>query len=99
MAESGNARALYNPAQIRILDEPTAALDPVAESSIYEMFGRISKGKSTIFITHRLGAAKLADQIIVIDDGQVKEQGTHDELLKLGGIYAEMFEAQRSWYK
>jgi ATP-binding cassette subfamily B protein len=63
------------------------------------MFGRISKGKSTIFITHRLGAAKLADQIIVIDDGQVKEQGTHDELLKLGGIYAEMFEAQRSWYK
>lgn len=93
------ARALYNPAQIRILDEPTAALDPVAESNIYEMFGRISKGKSTIFITHRLGAAKLADQIIVIDDGQVKEQGTHDELLKLGGIYAEMFEAQRSWYK
>lgn len=93
------ARALYNPAQIRILDEPTAALDPVAESNIYEMFGRISKGKSTIFITHRLGAAKLADQIIVIDDGQVKEQGTHDELLKLGGIYAEMFEDQRSWYK
>ena len=93
------ARALYNPAQNRILDEPTAALDPVAESNIYEMFGRISKGKSTIFITHRLGAAKLADQIIVIDDGQVKEQGTHDELLKLGGIYAEMFEAQRSWYK
>ncbi|MDD2432083.1 MAG: ABC transporter ATP-binding protein [Firmicutes bacterium] len=93
------ARALYNPAQIRILDEPTAALDPVAESSIYEMFGKISKGKSTIFITHRLGAAKLADEIIVIDEGKVREQGSHKELLELNGIYAEMFNAQRSWYK
>lgn len=93
------ARALYNPAEIRILDEPTAALDPVAESEIYEMFGRISAGKSTIFITHRLGAAKLANEIIVIDDGKVAEKGSHSQLLEQNGIYAEMFEAQRSWYQ
>ncbi|MDF2538737.1 MAG: transporter ATP-binding protein [Herbinix sp.] len=93
------ARALYNPAQIRILDEPTAALDPVAESNIYELFGRISAGKSSIFITHRLGAAKLADEIIVIDEGRVKEKGNHEMLLKQKGIYAEMFEVQRSWYR
>ena len=93
------ARALYHPAKIRILDEPTAALDPVAESNIYEMFGKISQGKSTIFITHRLGAAKLADKIIVIHDGAVAEQGSHEKLMTLGGIYAEMFESQRSWYQ
>lgn len=93
------ARTLYNPALVRILDEPTAALDPVAESNIYEMFGRISVGKSTIFITHRLGAARLADEIIVIDGGSVAEQGSHEELLAGNGIYAEMFEAQRSWYQ
>jgi len=93
------ARALYSPAEIRILDEPTAALDPVAESNIYKMFGQISQGKSTIFITHRLGAAKLADEIIVIDDGAVVEQGNHEALMKNNGIYAEMFDSQRSWYQ
>ena len=93
------ARSLYSRAAIRILDEPTAALDPVAESEVYEMFGRISAGQSTIFITHRLGAARLADQIIVLDDGHVAEQGSHEELIGLGGIYSQMFEAQRSWYQ
>lgn len=92
------ARALYNPAQMRILDEPTAALDPVAESEVYRLFGQISAGKSTIFITHRLGAARLADEIIVLDGGRVAEQGSHEDLAAAGGIYAEMFEAQRSWY-
>lgn len=93
------ARALYSPAHVRILDEPTAALDPVAESNVYKMFGRISKGKTTIFITHRLGAARLADEIIVIDGGSVAESGSHEELLSIGGIYAEMFESQKSWYE
>ncbi len=93
------ARTLYNPAAVRILDEPTAALDPVAESNIYEMFGKISVGKSTIFITHRLGAARLADEIIVIDGGRIAEQGSHEKLLSQNGIYASMFEAQRSWYQ
>ena len=93
------ARALYSPAHVRILDEPTAALDPVAESNVYKMFGRISKGKTTIFITHRLGAARLADEIIVIDGGSVAEKGSHDELIKMDGIYATMFESQKSWYE
>ncbi len=93
------ARALYSPAQIQILDEPTAALDPTAESHLYELFGRVSAGKSTIFITHRLGAAKLADEIVVINNGKVWEKGSHEELIKAGGIYAEMFQAQRSWYE
>lgn len=93
------ARSLVSPAQIRILDEPTAALDPVAESRIYETFGRISQGKSTIFITHRLGAAKLADVIVVIDGGRATEQGSHQELMDRGGLYAAMFDSQRSWYQ
>lgn len=93
------ARCLCHPAQMRILDEPTAALDPVAESGVYEMFGRVSAGISTLFITHRLGAARLADEIIVLADGRVAESGSHQKLLGQKGIYAEMFEAQRSWYQ
>ncbi|MHC1695225.1 MAG: ABC transporter ATP-binding protein [Eubacteriales bacterium] len=93
------ARALVSSAPIRILDEPTAALDPVAESGIYELFGKISGEKTTIFITHRLGAARLADIIFVIDEGRVAERGTHVELVEKGGLYSEMYEAQRSWYK
>lgn len=92
------ARTLYSDANMYILDEPTAALDPVAESRIYEMFDNISKGKSTIFITHRLGAAKLADQILVINDGKIEEQGNHDTLIKHNGIYAKMFDSQKGWY-
>ncbi len=92
-------RALYNPAKVQILDEPTASLDPVAESKIYQLFGEMSKGKTTIFITHRLGAARLADEIIVLADGKVVEKGSHDELLGADGIYTEMFESQRSWYQ
>ena len=92
------ARSLISGAPIHILDEPTAALDPVAESEVYKLYAKISKGKSTIFITHRLGAARLADEIFVIEDGNVAEHGTHDELISRNGIYAEMFEAQRGWY-
>ena len=92
------ARSLVSRAPVRILDEPTAALDPVAESEIYELFGRISRGRTTIFITHRLGAARLADEILVIAEGRVAEQGSHEALMALGGFYAEMFEAQRGWY-
>lgn len=92
------ARAVVSKAPLIILDEPTAALDPIAESATYQLFGEISKGKSTIFITHRLGAAKLADKIFVIDEGKVAEEGSHDELMAQGGMYAEMFKTQRSWY-
>lgn len=92
------ARLLVSDSAIGILDEPTAALDPMAESNVYDMFKRVSDNKTVIFITHRLGAAKLADKIFVINDGKVSEQGSHEQLMQLGGIYSEMFEAQRGWY-
>ena len=92
------ARSLISGAPVHILDEPTAALDPVAESEIYKLFAKISAGKLTVLITHRLGAARLADEIFVFADGHIAEQGTHDELIGKNGIYAEMFESQRRWY-
>ena len=93
------ARSLYSDAPMKILDEPTAALDPIAESGIYEMFRRVTMGHSAIFITHRLGGARIADKIIVLDRGRVAEFGSHSELISLGGIYAEMFGTQKGWYE
>jgi len=93
------ARSLYSDAPMKILDEPTAALDPIAESGIYEMFRDITKGRSAIFITHRLGAAKIADKILVIDGGKVAEFGSHNELIAKDGIYADMFNTQKGWYE
>lgn len=93
------ARALMKPAPLLILDEPTAALDPISESRLYEEFGQLSRDKTTIFISHRLGSTKLADEILVIGDGRVLERGTHRQLMDLGGVYANMYESQRSWYK
>jgi ATP-binding cassette subfamily B protein len=93
------ARSLLSRAPIKMLDEPTAALDPVSESRIYEEFEQLMDGKTTIFISHRLGSTKLADKILVIDDGKIIERGSHDELMTKAGQYAEMFEAQRSWYQ
>jgi ATP-binding cassette, subfamily B, bacterial len=93
------ARAVMSPAPVRVLDEPTAALDPVSESRLYEQYGRLSGGKTTIFISHRLGSTKLANEIFVIGGGRVAERGTHAALMAAGGLYAEMFESQRSWYR
>lgn len=92
------ARSLASNAPIHILDEPTAALDPVNEAGIYSIFQKIMKRKFTIFITHRLGAARMADEILVLHGGKVAERGSHEELLKSNGIYADMFGVQRSWY-
>jgi ATP-binding cassette subfamily B protein len=92
------ARAIISPAAVKILDEPTAALDPVAESQVYEKFESISQGITTIFISHRLASAKMADVIYVLDGGKVAEQGNHDALIRQRGLYAEMFESQRGWY-
>jgi ATP-binding cassette subfamily B protein len=84
---------------MKILDEPTAALDPVSESQLYSDFEKLMKGKTTLFISHRLGSTKLAEKILVVDEGKVVEQGTHAALMELNGRYAEMFESQRNWYK
>lgn len=81
-----------------ILDEPTASLDPDAESKVYNNFLKFISGKSSIIITHRLGAAKLADEILVLSDGTIVEKGSHDELERADGLYKEMYEAQKGWY-
>lgn len=93
------ARSLASRAPVRILDEPTSALDPISESNLYRDFEKLMKGKTTIFVSHRLGSTKLADEILVIDEGKIAERGTHEELMEKNGQYAEMFEAQREWYQ
>ncbi|MDE5679135.1 MAG: ABC transporter ATP-binding protein/permease, partial [Lachnospiraceae bacterium] len=93
------ARALYKKAPVVILDEPTAALDPVAEYDIYRQFEELVGGKTAVYISHRLSSCKFCDRIAVFSEGRVAEYGAHDELLKLGGIYAEMFAAQAQYYQ
>ena len=93
------ARSLVSRAPVKILDEPTSALDPVSESNLYRDFEKLMEGKTTVFVSHRLGSTKLADEILVIDGGKVTERGTHQELMEQNGQYAEMFEAQREWYR
>ncbi|MBO5165650.1 MAG: ABC transporter ATP-binding protein [Lachnospiraceae bacterium] len=93
------ARALYKKAPVVILDEPTAALDPVAEYDIYRQFDTLVGGKTAIYISHRLSSCKFCDRIAVFAEGRIKEYGTHDELVGLeGGVYAEMFAAQAQYY-
>jgi ATP-binding cassette subfamily B protein len=92
------ARSVISSAPLRILDEPTASLDPISESNIYEEFEQISRGGTTIFISHRLGSTKLAKEIFVIENGTIIEKGTHEELMAANGVYAGMYESQRSWY-
>lgn len=94
------ARALYKKAPVVILDEPTAALDPVAEYDIYRQFDTLVGGKTAIYISHRLSSCKFCDRIAVFSEGKIKEYGTHDELSVLnGGVYAEMFAAQAQYYR
>ncbi|MCM1038852.1 MAG: ABC transporter ATP-binding protein/permease [Ruminococcus sp.] len=94
------ARALYKKAPIVILDEPTAALDPLAEYDIYRQFNTLVGGKTAIYISHRLSSCKFCDRIAVFSEGKIKEYGTHDELAgKTDGLYAEMFAAQARYYK
>lgn len=93
------ARALYKNAPIVILDEPTAALDPVAEYDIYRRFDTLVGGKTAIYISHRLSSCKFCDRIAVFAENTIKEYGTHDELVdKKNGIYAELFAAQAQYY-
>lgn len=94
------ARALYKDAPILILDEPTAALDPIAEQEVYEKFDEMTRGKTAFFISHRLSSCKFCDKILVFKDGEIVERGTHETLVKMqSGLYAQMFAAQEKYYK
>ena len=93
------ARALYKDAPFIILDEPTAALDPIAEAEIYEKFNAISGDRTAIYISHRLSSCRFCDEIAVFSDGQVIQQGTHQALLaQESGKYAELWHAQAQYY-
>lgn len=93
------ARAYANNAPVYLLDEPTAALDPISESQVYQDFQKASEDKTTILISHRLGSVKLADQILVLDHGRIVESGSHEKLMENKQLYYEMYESQRSWYQ
>lgn len=92
------ARALYKDAPVLILDEPTAALDPIAESEIYNDYSKYSGGKTSLFISHRLASTRFSDRIVLFEDGKNIESGTHDELMGQNGKYAEMFRIQSNYY-
>lgn len=93
------ARALYKNAPILVLDEPTAALDPIAENDIYQKYNDMTHGRTSFFISHRLASTRFCDRIIFVDSGKIAEEGTHNELLKNGGGYAYLFEVQSKYYR
>lgn len=92
------ARALYKDAPVLILDEPTAALDPIAENEIYQAYHKFTEGKTSVFISHRLASTRFCDRILFMENGEIVEIGTHDELMEHKGRYAEMFEVQSRYY-
>ena len=93
------ARAIYKGAPFIVLDEPTAALDPVSEHRIYTKFNEIVGTRTAVYISHRLSSCRFCDDIMVLKDGRIAERGTHEELLARGGEYAAMWRAQAEYYQ
>ena len=92
------ARTLCKNAPVIILDEPTAALDPIAEAEIYSKFNELTKNKTALYISHRLSSCKFCDKIAVLDHGEIVQYGTHTELMAEGGLYAKMWNMQAQYY-
>lgn len=93
------ARALYKDAPILVLDEPTATLDPVAESNIYLQYHSMTQAKTSLFISHRLASTQFCDRIMYLKDGKIAEEGSHGELIAMNGEYKELYEMQSCWYR
>lgn len=92
------ARGLYRTHDLIVLDEPTAAIDPIEESRLYEKFTQLAMDKTAIIVTHRLTSAQLADRIIVMKEGQIVEEGSHEALMMKNELYAKMYKTQKQWY-
>jgi ATP-binding cassette, subfamily B, bacterial len=93
------ARAYLRDAQVLILDEPTAALDARSEFEVFQRFAELTAGKMAVFISHRFSTVRMADRIVVLQNGKIAEEGDHDALRRMGGRYAEMFEMQAASYR
>lgn len=93
------ARALYKNGPVLVLDEPTAALDPIAENDIYQKYASMTEGRTSVFISHRLASTRFCDRILLLDRGAIAEEGTHESLLAKNGAYAEMFNIQKKYYQ
>ena len=93
------ARLLYRDKLIIVLDEPAAALDAIAESDIYNRYQELTRGQTSIYISHRLASTRFCDRVILIEDGKIMQEGTHQELMEKGGRYAELFEIQSKYYQ
>ena len=93
------ARGINRDSKVIVLDEPTAAIDPIEETKIYKKFKEISDERTTVLVTHRLGSARIADRIVVMENGRGAEIGTHDELMNKKGTYYVLFMSQSQWYE